>query len=101
MSYLYWLIFLMVIGIAIFAIQNSSASPVVIKFLLWKWETSLIYTILGSFLLGILLSLLFWMSRRIRDVFPKGKEPSALPQEGALGGLADQGKSISNKTKSS
>ncbi|GEM_PF-5083783 len=81
MSYLYWLILIIVTGVAIFTIQNSSAPPVAIKFLLWRWETSLILTILGSLLLGILVSFLFWMSRRIRGVLPKGKEPSALQQE--------------------
>jgi uncharacterized integral membrane protein len=65
MQFLYWLIFLMAIGIAIFAVQNSSAPPVIIKFLLWKFETSLVYTILGSILLGILFALFFWIQRMI------------------------------------
>jgi uncharacterized integral membrane protein len=66
MQFLYWLIFLIAIGIAIFAVQNSSAPSVIIKFLIWKFETSLVYTILGSIVLGIVLSLLFWISRALR-----------------------------------
>ena len=66
MQFFIWIIFLIAISIAIFAIQNSNAPAVVIKFLLWKFETSLIYTILGSIVLGILITLLFWIPRAIR-----------------------------------
>ncbi len=69
----FWVAFLMIILIAIFAVQNSGASPVSIKFLLWKFETSLVYTILGSAGLGILLTLLFWIPREIRSSFRKSK----------------------------
>jgi len=61
-----WVVFLIAISIAIFAVQNSNAPAVTIKFLLWKFETSLIYTILGSIVLGILITLLFWIPRAIR-----------------------------------
>ena len=61
-----WIIFLIAISIAIFAVQNSNAPAVVIKFLFWKFETSLTYTILGSIVLGILITLLFWIPRAIR-----------------------------------
>jgi len=60
-----WVAFLVIIAIAIFAIQNSAASLITIKFLLWRFETSLVYTILGSIGLGIILTLLFWISRAI------------------------------------
>jgi uncharacterized integral membrane protein len=60
-----WIAFLILAAIAIFAVQNSSASPVIIKFLIWKFETSLVYTILGSIILGIFLTLLFWIQRAI------------------------------------
>jgi len=66
MQVLYWLIFLLAIGIAIFAVQNSSAPPVMIKFLLWKYETSLIYTILGSIVFGMILTFLIWVQRALR-----------------------------------
>lgn len=65
MQFFYWLALLVVIGIAIFAVQNSTAPAVVMKFLLWRFETSLIYTILVSFGLGILITLLFWIPRAI------------------------------------
>lgn len=60
-----WIAFLILVAVAIFAVQNSSASPVTIKFLIWKFETSLVYTILGSIVLGIFLTLLFWIQRAI------------------------------------
>jgi uncharacterized integral membrane protein len=78
MQFFYWLVFVMAIGIAIFAIQNSSAPPVLIKFLIWKFETSLVYTILGSIVLGILFTLLFWIPRALRASFqPKKPEHAA------------------------
>jgi len=69
--------FLLMIIVAIFAVQNSSAPPVMIKFLIWKFETSLVYTILGAIVLGILLTLSFWIGKAIRASIRK-KE---LPQE--------------------
>lgn len=66
MQVFYWLIFLLVIGIAIFAVQNSSAPPVMIKFLLWKFETSLVYSILGSIVFGMILTFLIWVQRALR-----------------------------------
>lgn len=57
----------MVTGLAVFAFQNSSAPPVVIKFLLWKIETSLLYTLLGSVALGILIALFFCIPRMVRS----------------------------------
>ncbi len=66
MQVFYWLIFLLVIGIAIFAVQNSSAPPVIIKFLLWKFETSLVYSILGSIVFGMILTFLIWVQRALR-----------------------------------
>jgi uncharacterized integral membrane protein len=77
MQVFYWIVLLIAFGIAIFAIQNSNAPQVMIKFLLWQFETSLVYTILGSIVLGILITLFFWIPRAIRDSFRKKK----LPQE--------------------
>jgi uncharacterized integral membrane protein len=77
MQVIFWFIFLIVVGIAIFAVQNSNVPLVTIKFLLWKFETSLVYTILGSIGLGILITLLFWIPRVIRASLRKKK----LPQE--------------------
>jgi len=64
-----WLAFLVFIGVAVFTIQNSTAPPVVMKFLFWNLETSLIYTILVSFGSGILVILLLWIPRGIRASF--------------------------------
>ena len=54
---------------AIFAIQNSTAPPVAMKFLLWNFETSLIYTVLGSVGFGMLIILFLWIPRAIRGSF--------------------------------
>jgi len=73
MQIFFYVAFLLVVGIAIFAVQNSGASPVVIKFLTWKFETSLVYSMLGSIVLGILLTLVFWIPLSIRTFFRKYK----------------------------
>lgn len=66
-----WIAFLIIIAVAIFAVQNSAAPLITIKFLIWKFETSLVYAILGSIGLGILLMLLFWIPRAIRASIQK------------------------------
>jgi uncharacterized integral membrane protein len=73
MQFFYWLALLVVIGMAIFAVQNSTAPAVVMKFLIWRFETSMVYTILGSVGLGILITLLFWIPRAIRTSFRNKK----------------------------
>ncbi len=67
MQLFYWLTLMVVIGIAFFAVQNSSAPLVTMRFLFWKFETSLIYTILGSMGAGILMTLFFWIPRTIKS----------------------------------
>ncbi len=67
MQFFYWLILVIVIVVAIFAVQNSSAPLVTIKFIVWKFETSLIYTILGSMGAGILMTLFFWIPKAIKS----------------------------------
>lgn len=66
MQFFYWLVLLIAVGIAIFALQNSSAPLITVKFLVWKFETSLIYTLLGSAGVGILMILFLWIPRGIR-----------------------------------
>ncbi|MGB9628543.1 MAG: LapA family protein [Thermodesulfobacteriota bacterium] len=66
MQFFYWLALIIIVGFAIFAVQNSTAPPISIRFLLWRFETSLIYTILGSFGIGILITLLFSVPRAIK-----------------------------------
>lgn len=67
MQFFYWLVLLMAIGVAIFAIQNSSAPLITVKFLVWKFEISLIYTLLGAAGAGILMVLSLWIPRAIRS----------------------------------
>lgn len=66
MQFFYWFALSIIVSLAIFAVQNSTAPPIAIKFLLWRFETSLIYTILGSFGIGILITLLFLVPRAIK-----------------------------------
>ncbi len=66
MGYLYWLIFLMAIGILLFAVQNSTGPAVTIKFLIWRVQVSLIHTVLGSVGAGILMILILWIPMAIK-----------------------------------
>jgi uncharacterized integral membrane protein len=81
MQVFYWVVLIIVVGIAVFAIQNSNAPVVTIKFLLWEFKTSLVFTILGSICLGILMTLLFWIPMAIRASFRKKKPPEKLPED--------------------
>jgi len=80
MQFFYWIVLLIAIGIGVFAIQNSNAPFVTIKFIFWKLETSLVYTILASIGLGIIITLLFWIPRAIRSSFEWGKAPKEVPR---------------------
>ena len=80
MQFFYWIVLLIAIGIAVFAIQNSNVPLVTIKFIFWKLETSLVYTILASIGLGIFITLLFWVPRAIRSSFEWQKAPKEVPQ---------------------
>ncbi len=66
MRFSLWLALAVVIGVAIFAFQNSTAPPVVTKFLFWKLETSLVYTILISVGAGMLIILFLWIYTRMK-----------------------------------
>ncbi len=70
----FWIAFIIIAIIAIFAVQNSAVSPVSIKFLFWKFDTSLVYTILASIGLGIVLTLLFWIPREVRSYLRRSKQ---------------------------
>jgi uncharacterized integral membrane protein len=74
-----WIAFLILIAVAIFAIQNSDAPIITIKFLFWKFETSLVYIILGSIGSGILFTLLFWIPRALRASFRSKKSNHEIP----------------------
>jgi uncharacterized integral membrane protein len=74
-----WVAFLIIIAVAIFAVQNSAAPLIIIKFLLWEFKTSLVYTVLGSIGLGILFTLLFWIPRALRASFRSKKSNHEIP----------------------
>ncbi len=74
-----WIAFLIAIGVAIFAVQNSDAPIITVKFLFWKFDTSLVYIILGSIGLGILFTLLVWIPRALRASFRSRKSNRGLP----------------------
>ena len=59
-------VLLVLIGVVIFAFQNSIAPPVVTRFLFWNLETSLIYTILVSIGAGMLIILPLWIRTSIK-----------------------------------
>lgn len=66
MQIFYWIVLLVAVGIAIFAIQNSNIPLITIKFLIWQFETSLIYAILSSICIGVLMTLFLWIPRAIK-----------------------------------
>jgi len=74
-----WIALLIIIAVAIFAVQNSAAPLIEIKFLVWKFKTSLVYTILGSIGLGILIMLLFWIPRVLRASFRSKMPDQKIP----------------------
>ena len=59
---------LLIACIAIFAVQNSTAPAILIKFLPWKMETSLIYVIFGSFASGMFFMLFLWVPPAIKSL---------------------------------
>ena len=78
MKVIFGIAFLIILGVAIFAVQNSDALPVMIKLLFWKFETSLVYTVLGSVVLGIFFTLLFWIPWTIRSSIQKKDRPKGM-----------------------
>ena len=74
-----WIAFLIIVIVAIFAVQNSAAPLVTIRFLLWRFETSLVYIVLGSVGAGILFALLFWISGTLRASFRSKNSNHGVP----------------------
>jgi uncharacterized integral membrane protein len=74
-----WIAFLIIIMVAIFAVQNSATPLITIRFLLWGFETSVVYVIFGSVGLGILLALLFWVSGVLRASFRSKNSNQRFP----------------------
>ena len=69
MQFFFGLAFLVVIVLAIFAIQNSTAPTVSMRFLFWQFETSLVCAILGSIGSGMVIILLLWIPSAIKGSF--------------------------------
>jgi uncharacterized integral membrane protein len=69
MKIIFWIVLLIAVGVAFFTVQNSTASPITMKFLFWKFETSLTYTILTSVGAGMLIIFLLWIPNYIRTAF--------------------------------
>jgi len=67
MQFFFWLAFLVLIVVAVFAVQNSTAPPVDLKFIVWSLRTSLVYTILGSIVSGMVIILLLWIPSAFRS----------------------------------
>jgi len=82
-----------VIGVAIFMVQNSTAPPVVMKFLFWNFKTSLIDTILVSVGSGMLIILFLWIPRSIKASFREKnlkKEIEILERQMKLQGVRER-----------
>ncbi len=71
MRLFFGLAFLVLVGIAMFAIQNSTAPSVDLKFVVWDFRTSLVYTILGTFASGMVVVFLLWIPSALRASLQK------------------------------
>jgi uncharacterized integral membrane protein len=69
MKFFFGLAFLVAIVLAIFAIQNSTATMVMMRFLFWQFETFLVYAILGYIGSGMVIILLLWIPSAIKGSF--------------------------------
>jgi uncharacterized integral membrane protein len=67
MKFFFGLAFLVLLGAAIFAVQNSTAPAIDIKFLVWHIQTSLVYTILGTLVSGMIVVFLLWIPSAFRS----------------------------------
>jgi len=66
MKLFFGLAFLVLVGVVIFAVQNSTAPAIDIKFLVWHIQTSLIYTILGTLVSGMVIVFFLWIPSAFR-----------------------------------
>jgi uncharacterized integral membrane protein len=66
MRFFGWLAFLVAVVVAIFAIQNSALPLVTMKLLVWQLETSPVYAMLGSLVVGVLITVLVWIPFAIK-----------------------------------
>ena len=66
-----WLAFLVMVAVAIFAVQNSTAPALTLKFLIWGWETSLLYVVLASLVAGMIIMLFMWVPFGLRATWQR------------------------------
>ncbi len=71
MQFFVWLALLITIVVAIFAIQNSTLPLLTMKFLFWQIETSPVYAMLASLVVGILIMALICLPGALRGSFAK------------------------------
>lgn len=67
------------IVVAIVGVQNSNAPPLMMKFLTWKFETSLVHTVFGAIVSGIFLTRSVWIRKAIRASIRKKESPREPP----------------------
>ena len=66
MKFFFGLALLALVGVVVFAVQNSTAPAIDIKFLAWHIQTSLVYTILGTLVSGMIIVFLLWIPSAFR-----------------------------------
>ncbi len=64
-----FLVFIVVLCIGIFALQNSSAPPIQVKFLFWQLDTSMVYALLSTLGAGILVILILLIPSALKNSF--------------------------------
>jgi uncharacterized integral membrane protein len=69
MRYFGWLAFLVAIMLVGFAIQNSALPHVTVKLLAWQVETSPVYVMLYSLILGVLITIMLWIPYAVQKYF--------------------------------
>jgi uncharacterized integral membrane protein len=100
MRFFFGLAFLVLVGVSIFAIQNSTAPPVDMKFVVWDLRTSLVYTVLGVFASGMVVILLLWIPSALRAASQKRslrKEIEILRRERKLDAEASEQRARSSE----
>ncbi|GKS56926.1 hypothetical protein YTPLAS18_04530 [Nitrospira sp.] len=85
---------------ALFALQNTDT--VIIQFLLWRYQTSLVLVILGSFTSGVALAILASVGGRLRRRRDRRSLESTIEsQQNRIRDLEDQVRSVHETSPSS
>lgn len=72
---------ILLVAVAIFAVENSGA--VALQFAVWHFNSSLVYVLLGSVVVGMLAATIFWsgrllaLRRRLRELDARAKKADA------------------------